>query len=62
MREHHIPGVSLVVVNDGEIQIAKGYGFANRETQTPIDPYETVMRIGSISKLFVATAVMQLVE
>ena len=62
MREHHIPGVSLVVVNDGVIQIAKGYGFANRETQTPIDPYETVMRIGSISKLFAATAVMQLVE
>ena len=62
MREHLIPGVSLVVVNDGEIQIAKGYGFANREMQTPIDPYETVMRIGSISKLFIATAVMQLVE
>jgi CubicO group peptidase (beta-lactamase class C family) len=62
MREHHTPGVSLVVVSDGVIQIAKGYGFANRETETPIDPYETVMRIGSISKLFVATAVMQLVE
>ena len=62
MREHHIPGVSLVVVNDGAILIAKGYGLANRGTQTPIDPYATVMRIGSISKLFVATAVMQLVE
>ena len=41
---------------------SKGYGSANRETGAPFDPHETVVRIGSISKLFVATAVMQLVE
>ena len=57
-----IPGVSFVLVQDGEIVLAKGYGDADLEAGAPISPDTTVMRIGSISKLFVATAVMQLVE
>ena len=62
MKKLHIPGVSFVLVQDGEIVLAKGYGDADLETGSPISPDTTVMRIGSISKLFVATAVMQLVE
>ena len=62
MRKLKIPGVSFVLVQDGEIVLSKGYGVADLETGTPISPDATVMRIGSISKLFVATAVMQLVE
>ena len=62
MKKHKIPGVSLVLVQDGEIVLAQGYGEANLEAGTPISPDTTVMRIGSVSKLFVATAVMQLVE
>ncbi|MFN2286234.1 MAG: serine hydrolase domain-containing protein, partial [Anaerolineae bacterium] len=57
----NIPGAVLVVVQDGEVVLAKGYGFSDLETQTPFSA-ETQVRIGSVSKLFVATAVMQLVE
>lgn len=62
MEELRIPGLVVVVVQDGEVVFAKGYGYTNLEAGTPFDPHETVVRIGSISKLFVATAVMQLVE
>ena len=62
MKKLHIPGVSFVLVQDGEIVLAKGYGEADLETESPISPDTTIMRIASISKLFVATAVMQLVE
>jgi CubicO group peptidase (beta-lactamase class C family) len=62
MKKLKIPGVSFVLVQDGEIVLAKGYGDANLEEESLISPDTTVMRIGSISKVFVATAVMQLVE
>jgi CubicO group peptidase (beta-lactamase class C family) len=62
MEKLRIPGVSLIVVQNGEIVLAKGYGYADVEQGIPVSPDITVMRIGSISKIFVATAVMQLVE
>jgi CubicO group peptidase (beta-lactamase class C family) len=62
MDELKIPGLTFVFVQDGQVLLAKGYGSANLEKSTPVNPDETVVRIGSISKLVVATAVMQLVE
>jgi CubicO group peptidase (beta-lactamase class C family) len=62
METLHIPGVSFVLVQSGEIVLAKGFGYADLETGSPISAESTVMRIGSVSKLFVATALMQLVE
>jgi len=62
MEKLEIPGVSFVLMQDGRIVLAKGYGDASLEENSPISPDTTVMRIGSISKLFVATAVIQLVE
>jgi CubicO group peptidase (beta-lactamase class C family) len=50
------------LVKDGEILLAKGYGYADLDREIPADPQRTVFRIGSTSKLFTATAVMQLVE
>jgi CubicO group peptidase (beta-lactamase class C family) len=58
----HIPGVVVVFVQKGEVIFAKGYGYTNLGIPTPLDPESSIMRIGSISKPFVATAVMQLVE
>lgn len=57
----HIPGLSLAVVKDGAIAKAKGYGLANLETDTPATP-ETVYKIGSLSKQFLATAILVLVQ
>jgi CubicO group peptidase (beta-lactamase class C family) len=62
MRKLHIPGLVFVVVQDGDVLLAKGYGKASIEEDRPVEPVSTVFRIGSISKLFVAVAVMQMVE
>ena len=62
MEEHHIPGAAVSVVKDGKLFFTKGYGYADLGTRTPVDPYRTLFRIGSGTKLFTATAVMQLVE
>ncbi len=61
MQQQHIPGLSLAVVKDGQIILAKGYGFANVEHQVPVKP-ETIFQSGSMGKQFTATAVMMLVE
>jgi CubicO group peptidase (beta-lactamase class C family) len=53
------PGLSIAVVFDQEIVWAKGYGFSDLEQETPADP-AAVYRIGSISKLFTSTAILQL--
>ena len=62
MAENHIAGAAVSVVKDGKLFFAKGYGYADLENGIPIDPEQTVFRIGSTTKLFTWTAVMQLVE
>ena len=57
-----IPGAVVVVVKDDGVLLAKGYGVADVAHQAPVDPRATLFRVGSISKLFTWTAVMQLVE
>ena len=57
-----VPGAAFVLVKDGEIFFIKGYGYADLKRRVPVDPHTTAFRIGSTSKLFTATAVMQLVE
>jgi CubicO group peptidase (beta-lactamase class C family) len=62
MEEHHIAGAAISVVKDGKLFFAKGYGYADLEKGIPVDPEHTLFRIGSVTKLFTWTAVMQLVE
>jgi CubicO group peptidase (beta-lactamase class C family) len=62
MEALNIPGLTFIFVQGGEVVFAKGYGYSNLETATPVGADSSVVRIGSVSKLFVATAVMQLVE
>ncbi len=62
MAELHIPGAAIVVVQDGQVFLAKGYGYADLAHQTPVDPGKTAFRAGSVSKLFTWTAVMQVYE
>ncbi len=61
MQRQHIPGLSLLVVKNGKILRAEGFGLANVELQTPVKA-ETVFQSGSVGKQFTATAVMMLVE
>jgi CubicO group peptidase (beta-lactamase class C family) len=57
-----VAGAVVVVVKDGQTLFEKGYGVADVEHRTPVDPKTTLFRPGSVSKLFTWTAVMQLVE
>lgn len=61
MRWQRIPGLSLAVIQNGKVVRLRGYGFANLETQTPTRP-QTVYRIGSVSKQFIAAGIMVLVQ
>jgi len=60
MKRYGVPGVSIAVVDHQHLVWAKGFGYADRERHIPAGA-ETVYQVGSISKLFTATAVMQLV-
>ena len=56
-----LPGVVVAVVADQELVWAKGFGHANVAAKTPMTP-DTRFRMASHSKLFTATAIMQLRE
>ena len=57
-----IPGAVVTVVKNGKVLYAKGYGMQDIAAGKPVDPATSLFRIGSTSKLFTWTAVMQLVE
>src|SRR6185436_18390844 len=58
----HIPGAAFVFVRDGKIVSLRGYGLADVERHMPVVPESTIFRIGSISKVMTATAVVQLAD
>jgi CubicO group peptidase (beta-lactamase class C family) len=62
MEAEDIAGATVAVVRNGEILLARGYGWADVEERRPVDPERTLFRIGSVTKLVTWTAVMQLVE
>ena len=62
LTEADIAGAVVVVVKDGQILTARGFGVSDVATQAPVVPEKTLFRAGSVSKLFTWTAVMQQVE
>ena len=62
MESDHIAGAVVAVVVGDKLVFAKGYGYADVERRKRVDPETTMFRVGSISKLFTWTAVMQQVE
>ncbi|MFY9541488.1 MAG: serine hydrolase domain-containing protein [Dethiobacteria bacterium] len=62
MARLHLPGAVIALVRDDEICLVKGYGYANLEKGVKADPERSIFRVGSVSKLFTAVAVMQLAE
>ena len=57
----HLPGIAVGVVADQELIWATGFGFADTGKKVPMTP-QTKFRMASHSKLFTATAIMQLRE
>ena len=61
MASQHIPGAAFVFVQNGRVVLERSFGMADIEHNRAVDTH-TIWRIGSISKVFTATAVMQLVD
>ncbi len=60
-KKNNCVGISVAVVSGYDVVYHKGFGVTNLETQEPTQSYHN-FHVASISKTFVATAVMQLVE
>ena len=58
----NIPGATFVFMKGDSIIHMKGYGVTDLETNTPLNSETSIFRVASISKTFVGTAIMQLVE
>ena len=61
MRTFEVPGISLAVVKDGRVEIARGYGVKRLGDPAPVDE-RTLFGIASNTKVFTATALGLLVE
>jgi len=61
MRNHHILGASVAIIQNGAILEAKGYGFTDETRTTPVTT-DTLFQAGSISKPVAALGALRLVE
>src|SRR5262245_36499580 len=61
IESNDIAGAAIAVVKDGQVLFVKGYGVADMKTRAPVTP-DTMFRVGSVTKLFTWTSVMQLVQ
>jgi CubicO group peptidase (beta-lactamase class C family) len=62
LAENGIAGATVSVVRHGALLFAKGYGFADPPARAVVEADRTLFRIASVTKLFTATALIQLVE
>lgn len=61
MRKYAVPGGAVAVLRDGKLIYARGFGYADVENRTPVQP-DALFRIASVSKPITSAAIMKLVE
>jgi D-alanyl-D-alanine carboxypeptidase len=61
MKRQNIPGLSIAIIKDGQVIKTAGYGVADIARKTAATP-DTVYKIASVSKQFIATGIMLLVQ
>jgi CubicO group peptidase (beta-lactamase class C family) len=61
METFEIPGLAIGLIIENEVIYAKGFGVQSLDSKIPVSD-SSLFHMASVSKLFVATAVMQLVE
>jgi len=61
LAKQKIPGMSVAVVKGDRVVYSRGFGVASVETNAPVTP-DTLFRIASLTKTFVAAAVVELSE
>tara|TARA_B100001989_G_C24109736_1_gene255725 strand:- start:49 stop:456 length:408 start_codon:yes stop_codon:yes gene_type:complete len=62
MKEHNMVGLAITIIKDGKTVWSEGFGYANLESETKVDPEKTMFRVGSISKPITSTAIALLYE
>src|SRR5262249_50430053 len=62
MGEENIPGLAIGIVEDGQLVYSRGFGVMRVGDPSHPVTQETLFHMASITKPFVATALMQLVE
>jgi CubicO group peptidase (beta-lactamase class C family) len=62
MADRHVVGSAVGVVHDGRVIYLRGFGEPTLGSGQPVDPSRTLFRIGSVTKLLTAIAVMQQVD
>lgn len=61
LERHGVPGAALAIAKGGKLVLAKGYGWADAASGTPVNP-DTNFGLASLSKVITAAAVLKLVE
>jgi D-alanyl-D-alanine carboxypeptidase len=59
--DKHIIGVSVGIMQNGQVVFARGYGSANLSSHAPVTP-RTMFAIGSVTKQFTCSAMLMLQE
>src|SRR5215212_3204005 len=61
MKKYNIPGGAIALSRDGKLIYARGFGYADVENKTPVQP-DALFRIASVSKPITSAAVMTLIQ
>ena len=61
MKELHIPGMQIAVVQNGKIVFSESYGYVNLQDSVLVNK-RSIFAINSCTKAFTGVAIMQLVE
>ncbi|PYT66836.1 MAG: serine hydrolase [Acidobacteria bacterium] len=61
LKVFEVPGLSVAIVKDGKVVMAKGYGVRKLGESTPVDE-NTLLAIGSNTKAFTSAALATLVD
>src|SRR5829696_6691942 len=60
-QEAKIPGLAVAVVRDGEVVLARGFGYADLEAKVPVTA-DTPFNIASVTKPIAGVVALRLVE
>lgn len=61
-RKNGVVGLAIGIIRQGRVVYTQGYGFADRESKSRVQPAKTMFRWASVSKPVTAIAAMQLVQ
>ena len=61
MQKWSIPGASLAITDQGRLVYARGFGYADKEAQIPVQP-ASLFRLASISKTLTGMTIVKLAE